>query len=313
LDTNRTDAFMSGQKRILVFSEAGGTGRSYHADLSAPNRQRRSHYLVEPGWRADTAIQGLGRSHRTHQACPPLFRPVTTDIHGEKRFTSTIARRLDSLGALTRGERRTAGAGLFRAEDNLESPWARRALLVFYGALGFGDLSRQDAERRVWRETEADRFTAFDRRLLAAADADRCLDDGIGGTDAWTALTRERLRHLERLGLAVRSGRRFQLSTELEAKLRRLQLSKDVIRTLNQRRLEGARSTEQLGKTPVRGKVVKTGFHDEVRAADGSEHYGRLGVGKTAPAMGKTVTLSLDARGFAQVLPGKQLGHDMGR
>jgi predicted RNA methylase len=135
-----TDAFMSGGKRVLVFSDAGGTGRSYHADQSAPNRQRRVHYLVEPGWRADGAIQGLGRSHRTHQASAPLFRPVTTDIHGEKRFTSTIARRLDSLGALTRGERRTAGAGLFRAEDNLESPWARRALLVLYGALSFGEL-----------------------------------------------------------------------------------------------------------------------------------------------------------------------------
>ena len=143
---SETDAFMSGRKRILVFSDAGGTGRSYHSDLSAPNQQRRSHYLVEPGWRADAAIQGLGRSHRTHQACPPLFRPVTTDIHGEKRFTSTIARRLDSLGALTRGERRTAGAGLFRAEDNLESPWARRALLVFYGALGFGELSSMTLE-----------------------------------------------------------------------------------------------------------------------------------------------------------------------
>ena len=141
-----TDAFMSGRKRVLVFSDAGGTGRSYHADLSAQNQQRRVHYLVEPGWRADAAIQGLGRSHRTHQASAPLFRPVTTDIQGEKRFTSTIARRLDSLGALTRGERRTAGAGLFRAEDNLESPWARRALLVFYGALAFGELASMTAD-----------------------------------------------------------------------------------------------------------------------------------------------------------------------
>ncbi len=141
-----TDAFMSGRKRVLVFSDAGGTGRSYHADVSAANRQRRVHYLVESGWRADNAIQGLGRSHRTHQASAPLFRPVTTDIQGEKRFTSTIARRMDSLGALTRGERRTAGAGLFRAEDNLESPWARRALLVFYGALAFGDLASMTIE-----------------------------------------------------------------------------------------------------------------------------------------------------------------------
>ncbi|WP_158912747.1 strawberry notch family protein [Caulobacter sp. S45] len=135
-----TDAFMAGKKRVLVFSDAGGTGRSYHADLAAQNQQRRVHYLVEPGWRADSAIQGLGRSHRTNQACAPLFRPVTTDIHGEKRFTSTIARRLDSLGALTRGERRTAGNGLFRAEDNLESPFAHRALQAFYVGLHFGNV-----------------------------------------------------------------------------------------------------------------------------------------------------------------------------
>ncbi|MBO9547125.1 bifunctional class I SAM-dependent methyltransferase/DEAD/DEAH box helicase [Caulobacter sp.] len=139
-----TDAFMSGKKRVLVFSDAGGTGRSYHADLAAANQQRRVHYLVEPGWRADAAIQGLGRSHRTNQASAPLFRPVTTDIHGEKRFLSTIARRLDSLGALTRGERRTAGAGLFRAEDNLESPFAYRALQAFYVALHHGEVTAMD-------------------------------------------------------------------------------------------------------------------------------------------------------------------------
>ncbi|MBN9319060.1 MAG: strawberry notch family protein [Caulobacterales bacterium] len=141
-----TDAFMAGAKRVLVFSDAGGTGRSYHADVGAANRQRRVHYLVEPGWRADAAIQGLGRSHRTNQGCAPLFRPVTTDIHGEKRFLSTIARRLDSLGALTRGERRTAGAGLFRPEDNLESPWAHRALQAFYVALHIGQIEAMDRE-----------------------------------------------------------------------------------------------------------------------------------------------------------------------
>ena len=141
-----TDAFMAGKKRVLVFSDAGGTGRSYHADLGVANQQRRVHYLVEPGWRADAAIQGLGRSHRTNQAVAPLFRPVTTDIHGEKRFTSTIARRLDSLGALTRGERRTAGNGLFRAEDNLESPWAHRALQAFYIGLHFGNVEAMDRE-----------------------------------------------------------------------------------------------------------------------------------------------------------------------
>jgi hypothetical protein len=127
-----TAAFMDDDKRILVFSDAGGTGRSYHADLGCKNQRRRIHYLLEPGWRADAAIQGLGRSNRTNQKQPPVFRPVATDVKGERRFLSTIARRLDTLGAITRGQRQTGGQGLFLADDNLESPYAKAALRQFY-------------------------------------------------------------------------------------------------------------------------------------------------------------------------------------
>ncbi|MGV1833028.1 strawberry notch-like NTP hydrolase domain-containing protein [Agrobacterium vitis] len=127
-----TAAFMDDLKRILVFSDAGGTGRSYHADLSAKNQRLRIHYLLQPGWKADAAIQGLGRTNRTNQAQPPLFRPISTDVKAEKRFLSTIARRLDTLGAITRGQRQTGGQGLFRPEDNLESPYARDALRQLY-------------------------------------------------------------------------------------------------------------------------------------------------------------------------------------
>ncbi|MEH1899407.1 MAG: strawberry notch family protein [Nostoc sp.] len=127
-----TAAFMADEKQILIFSDAGGTGRSYHADLNAVNRRRRSHYLLEAGWRADNAIQGLGRSHRTNQASAPVFRPVTTNVIGERRFISTIARRLDSLGALTRGQRQTGGNGIFEAKDNLESNYAEHALYELF-------------------------------------------------------------------------------------------------------------------------------------------------------------------------------------
>jgi len=135
-----TQAFMDGTKRILVFSDAGGTGRSYHADLAARNQARRVHFLLEPGWRADAAIQGLGRTNRTNQASAPLFRPVTTDVRGERRFISTIARRLDSLGALTRGQRQTGGQNLFDPADNLESIYAKEALHRWFGLLFTGKL-----------------------------------------------------------------------------------------------------------------------------------------------------------------------------
>ncbi len=134
-------AFMDDAKCILVFSDAGGTGRSYHADLAAKNQRRRIHYLLEAGWRADTAIQGLGRSNRTNQRQPPVFRPVTTDVKAEKRFLSTIARRLDTLGAITRGARATGGQGLFRAEDNLESAYARAALRDVFHHLQAGQVA----------------------------------------------------------------------------------------------------------------------------------------------------------------------------
>lgn len=135
-----THTFMDDDKRILIFSDAGGTGRSYHADLGAKNQRLRVHYLLEPGWRADNAIQGLGRTNRTNQAQPPLFRPTATNVKGEKRFLSTIARRLDTLGAITKGQRETGGQNMFRAEDNLESPYARQALRQFYYKLRAGKI-----------------------------------------------------------------------------------------------------------------------------------------------------------------------------
>jgi len=155
---------MDDKKRILVFSDAGGTGRSYHADLSARNQRKRVHYMLEPGWKADTAIQGLGRSTRTNQAQPPLFRPVATNIKGEKRFLSTIAKRLDSLGAITRGQRQTGGEGLFRPEDNLESPYARAALVelytrIFHGRVAFSSLGEFENATGL-------RLTASDGSLL---------------------------------------------------------------------------------------------------------------------------------------------------
>ena len=107
---------------------------------AAKNQRRRIHYLLEPGWKADAAIQGLGRSNRTNQKQPPVFRPVATDVKGEKRFLSTIARRLDTLGAITRGQRQTGGQGLFRADDNLESPYAKAALRQFYQLLYAGKI-----------------------------------------------------------------------------------------------------------------------------------------------------------------------------
>lgn len=137
---SEAQAFMDGGKRILVFSTAGGIGRSYHASLECKNQQRRKSYLLEPGWSAPTAIQGLGRTHRTNQKSAPIFVLVSTNVKGEKRFIATIARRLASLGALTRGERQTGGQNLFHERDNLESIYAEAALKMLFGRISAGHI-----------------------------------------------------------------------------------------------------------------------------------------------------------------------------
>lgn len=216
---------------------------------------------------------------------------------------------------LVRG-RRADGRDLVIPRDYMGYGFRARAQEVAQERLG--DLSRVDAEKRVWRETTADRFTAFDRRLLGAMGADSLVDDGVGGTDAWTALTRGRLRHLEGLGLAVRTGRRYRLDGEMETKLRTLQVRRDVIRTLNQRRLEGGKDVRPLGARRVRGVVVKTGFHDEagtasfvvVRDVGGVEHYARVRAGE-AVRMGSRVALEPMPSGLARITAGR--GGELGR
>jgi hypothetical protein len=150
--------FQDGRRHILVFSDAGGTGQSYHADLARRtaagepgNLAVRRHYVLQAGWRADSAIQGLGRTHRSNQAQPPELLLVETDLPAQRRFISTIARRFEQLGALTKGQRDASSVGLFTASDNLESPYAKQALDVLIKDLiaGNAEVSRSAFETQT--------------------------------------------------------------------------------------------------------------------------------------------------------------------
>ena len=145
------EAFQNNKKDILIFSGAGGTGYSFHADNEAPNQRKRIHYILQPGWQADKAVQGFGRTHRTNQAHEPHYVLPTTNLKAQKRFVSSIARRLDQLGALTRGQREATSQGIFTASDNLESQYASTALQNLFGDLyrGKTDLAFQDVTRQM--------------------------------------------------------------------------------------------------------------------------------------------------------------------
>lgn len=123
--------FQKGRKRVAIISDAASTGISLHASNRAENRQRRVHITLELGWSADKQMQTFGRSHRSDQVVPPEYVLLSTELGGEKRFSSTIARRLGSLGALTKGDRGAADAGDL-AKYNFETHEGRAALSLFF-------------------------------------------------------------------------------------------------------------------------------------------------------------------------------------
>lgn len=127
--------FQSGKKRVAVLSSAAGTGISLHAGNDVANQEKRLHITLQVGWSADKAMKMMGRTHRSNEAHQPEYAMLTSDLGGEKRFTSTLAKRMGSLGALSKGQS-NANAGTDLMEKvNFESDQGRQATTAFYNAM----------------------------------------------------------------------------------------------------------------------------------------------------------------------------------
>ncbi len=116
--------FQAGKRRVAVISSAGSTG----INLQDLGTGRRVMIVLDLDWDSKEFKQSLGRVDRANQVSSPRTLTIYTPIAGERKFQATIAARMKSLGAISKGQE-DAGAEQDALNDfDMESSTWTRAI-----------------------------------------------------------------------------------------------------------------------------------------------------------------------------------------
>lgn len=131
------DDFVSGRKHVAIVTRAGGTGISLHDKRDG---RRRVHMILELPWSPEELLQQMGRTHRSDSIRAPRYILLTTDVPSELRFASSIVQKLQTFGALVKGDRTSCNLGFARVPQWSPSDKRSIGLCVAASTLQTGPL-----------------------------------------------------------------------------------------------------------------------------------------------------------------------------
>jgi hypothetical protein len=180
LNLAEQNAFVKAEKRVIIISQAGSSGISLHASCDFPNQQPRTHIILELPWSSEQLIQQCGRSHRSNQLSAPEFIAISTNVAGETRFAMSVAARMQSLGAITKSDRRAAHC-------------TSKALSRFNYATGYG--------RNALRELQSSTQIQALARLASVTERNRSQAESLGTSGLVHGTDPTKRQHFALLGL----------------------------------------------------------------------------------------------------------------